>query len=215
MVMESHVQKNTHTCLTTLCPGLPRWTGTKKVKPIWILLKQETVSSSGISWTICMSAPRSRQITTPAPHHSDFLQAGCPSCRPTNSVKAVNVQKKYMKKTDRKPITQTHVEYVCMCWVQWSSQSPMKGNSEQSIGVQIRKMLKTSNLEEDIPVINIQFLKIHLQLVKCKIVFLPGVIIITIQSKSNPLKWLALGPDYEYPLRHSIHLSMFYTLYCV
>ena len=23
----------------------------------------------------------------PAPHHSVFLQAGCPSCRPTNSVK--------------------------------------------------------------------------------------------------------------------------------
>jgi len=59
----------------------------QKVKPIWILLKQETVS--GISWAICKSAPRSRQITTPAPHHSVFLQAGCPSCRPTNSVKAL------------------------------------------------------------------------------------------------------------------------------
>jgi len=34
------------------------------------------------------SAPRSRQITTPAPHHS-VLQAGCPSCRPTNSLKAL------------------------------------------------------------------------------------------------------------------------------
>ena len=32
-----------------LFPGLPRWTGTRKVKPIWILLKQETVSGSGIS----------------------------------------------------------------------------------------------------------------------------------------------------------------------
>ena len=37
---------------------------------------------SGISWTICKSALRSRQITTPIPHHSSFLQAGCPSyCR--------------------------------------------------------------------------------------------------------------------------------------
>ena len=25
----------------------------RKVKPIWILLKQETVSGSGISWAIC------------------------------------------------------------------------------------------------------------------------------------------------------------------
>ena len=33
---------------------------------------------------------RSRQTTTPAAHHSYvFLQAGCPSCRPTNSVKAL------------------------------------------------------------------------------------------------------------------------------
>jgi len=79
----------THTLLTALCPGLPGWASTRKVKPIWILLKQETVSGSGISWAICKSAPRSRQITTPAPHYSVFLQAGCLSCRPTNSVKAL------------------------------------------------------------------------------------------------------------------------------
>ena len=44
----------------------------QKGKPIWILLKQETVSGSGIRWAICKSAPRSRQITMPAPHHSVF-----------------------------------------------------------------------------------------------------------------------------------------------
>jgi len=47
------------------------------------------MSGSGISWAICKSAPRPRQITTPAPHHSRFLQARCPSCRPTNSVEAL------------------------------------------------------------------------------------------------------------------------------
>ena len=62
-----------HTRFTALCPGLPRWAGTRKVKPIWLLLKQETVSGSGISWAICKSAPRSRQITTPVPHHSQKL----------------------------------------------------------------------------------------------------------------------------------------------
>jgi len=31
------------------------------------------------------------EITTPAPHHSRFLQAGCPSCHQTNSVKALKV----------------------------------------------------------------------------------------------------------------------------
>ena len=83
----------THTYhLTALFPGLPGWAGTRKVKPIWILLKQETVSGSGVSWAICKSAPRSRQITTPTPHRSVFLQAGCPSCRPTNSVKALKAK---------------------------------------------------------------------------------------------------------------------------
>jgi len=81
--------KCTHTRLTAFFPGLPRWAGTRKVKPIWILLKQETVSGSGIHWGICKSASSSRQITMPAPHHSVFLQAGCLLCRPINSVKAL------------------------------------------------------------------------------------------------------------------------------
>ena len=68
--LNSHTHTHTHTHLTALCPGLPRWTGTTKVKPIWILLKQETVSGSGNKWAICKSAPRSRQITMPAPHYS-------------------------------------------------------------------------------------------------------------------------------------------------
>ena len=58
---------HTHTRLTALFPGLPGWAGIRKVKPIWILLKQETVSGSGISWAICKCASRSRQITMPGP----------------------------------------------------------------------------------------------------------------------------------------------------
>ena len=34
------------------------------------LLEQEIVSGSGISWAICKSAPRPRQVTTPASHYS-------------------------------------------------------------------------------------------------------------------------------------------------
>jgi len=84
-----HTHTHTHTRLTVLFPGLPEWAGTRKVKPIWILVKQETVSGSGISWAIYKSASHCRQITMPVPHQSCFLQAGCPSCRPTNSVKAL------------------------------------------------------------------------------------------------------------------------------
>jgi len=66
--------------------GIPRWAGTRKVKPIRILLKQETMSGSGISWAICKSAPRSRQITTPAPHHSVFYRPyALPATQPTVS----------------------------------------------------------------------------------------------------------------------------------
>jgi len=36
------------------------------------LLEQEIVSGSGISWAICKSAFRSRQIAMTAPHHSVF-----------------------------------------------------------------------------------------------------------------------------------------------
>ena len=73
---------NTLTRLTALCPGLPGWAVTRKVKPIWILLKQEIVSSSGISWAICKSAPRSRQITTPASRHSVFFTSRMPFLPP-------------------------------------------------------------------------------------------------------------------------------------
>jgi len=77
---------HTHTSLTALCPGQPRWAGTTKVKPIWILLEQETVSGSGISWAICKSAPRSRQIAMPAPHYSFFFRPDAlPATQPTVS----------------------------------------------------------------------------------------------------------------------------------
>jgi len=55
------------------------------------LLEQVIVSGSGISWAIYKSALRPRQITMPAFHQSRFLQARCPSCCPTNSVKALKV----------------------------------------------------------------------------------------------------------------------------
>jgi len=48
------------------------------------LLEQEIVSGSGISWDLCKSAPRSRQITMPAPHHSVFYRPGAlPATQPT------------------------------------------------------------------------------------------------------------------------------------
>jgi len=41
---------NNNTSLTALCPGLPRWAGTRKVKTIWILLSKR-------QWVTVASAP--------------------------------------------------------------------------------------------------------------------------------------------------------------
>jgi len=74
----------------------------QKGNPIWILLKQETVGGSGINWAICKYAPCPRQVPVPAPPLLNFLQARCPSCHPTTSVKAlkayISVKSKKMVK---------------------------------------------------------------------------------------------------------------------
>ena len=80
--------RHTHTRLTALCPGLPGWAGTRKVKPIWILLKQD----SEWQWhqldrmQVCNSLQTDNHASTPP---LSFLQARCPSCRPTNSIRAL------------------------------------------------------------------------------------------------------------------------------
>jgi len=62
--------------------------GTRNVKSVWIYW-----SDSGISWVIYKSAPRSRQITTPAPNQSVFCRpAAIPAAQPTAS--------KHWRKTD-------------------------------------------------------------------------------------------------------------------
>ena len=39
-----NTNEQTHTRLMALFPRLPGWAGSRKAKPIWILLKQETVA---------------------------------------------------------------------------------------------------------------------------------------------------------------------------
>jgi len=48
-----------------LCQGLLSRASTRKIKPIWILMEQEALSASGISWAICKSAPRPSHSSTP------------------------------------------------------------------------------------------------------------------------------------------------------
>jgi len=75
-------------CLTASLPGQAGQAGTWKLKPVWILMKQEMM---GWQWHqldhMCKSfAPRCRQITTPAPVHAIFCRPGAlPDAQPTVS----------------------------------------------------------------------------------------------------------------------------------
>jgi len=104
---------HTHTCLTALFPRLTRWAGTRKVKPIWILLKQETVNSSGISWAstppLCFYRP-------------DALPAAQPTASKhwrQENVKVTNIiQKKQAASLSENASTCTHpmhahTKYTC------------------------------------------------------------------------------------------------------
>jgi len=59
---------HTHTNLTALFPGVPTWASNRKVKPIWILLKQETaaVASAGPYIQVCTSIQTDNHASTPA-----------------------------------------------------------------------------------------------------------------------------------------------------
>jgi len=75
-------------------PRQPGYAGTRKVNYSGFYWSKRWWGGSGIRWTICKSfAPRSRRITTPVRHHSCFLQAECPSCHPTNSIKVLKAFK--------------------------------------------------------------------------------------------------------------------------
>ena len=97
-VMDCHSHKclcwpRIHPFKGSFFPGLPRWAGTRKVKPIRILLKQETVSGSGISWAVCKSAPHCRQITTPTLHHSVRFTAQMPFLPPNQQRQSTEILK--------------------------------------------------------------------------------------------------------------------------
>ena len=65
-------------------PGLPRWAGTRKVKPIWIYWSKRqwvAVASAGPHASLYLAPD-----TTPAPHHSVFYRPDAvPAAQPTAS----------------------------------------------------------------------------------------------------------------------------------
>ena len=65
---------HTHTRLTALSPGLPRWAGTRKIQPVWILLKFDTEWQCHQLGCMQVGARCNRASTPPL----SFLQTGCP-----------------------------------------------------------------------------------------------------------------------------------------
>ena len=117
---EWNTHTHTHTRLTALCPGLPGWAGSREVKPIWILLKQR---DGGWQWhqlghmQVCTSLQTDNHASTPP---LSFFQAGCDSCRPTNSVKAQKAHSNQMngKACKMSPRKITFVSWYGIVW--WS-----------------------------------------------------------------------------------------------
>ena len=59
-----------------------------RMSPFWIILERDD-GGSGDNWSYKMlKAPA--KLSPPTNQHPVFLQVGCPSCHPANSVKALN-----------------------------------------------------------------------------------------------------------------------------
>ena len=93
----------TYIRLTALCPGLPRWAGTRKVNPIWILLEQET--SSLASFKSRLVLPFWYRLTP-----------GCPEKRQLNgcSSSSSNTLHCFAKHKVRHIVNQLSVMCVCL-----------------------------------------------------------------------------------------------------
>jgi len=80
----SATHTHTHIRLTALCSGLP---GVSRYQNGKTNLDFTEARDSEWQWAICKSAPRSRQITMPAPHHSVFYRPDAlPAAQPTASM---------------------------------------------------------------------------------------------------------------------------------
>ena len=95
MTPDRNDNAHTHTRLMALFPGLPRWAGTRKVK---LFNRFTEARDSEWQWhqlglghmQVCTSLQTDNHASTPP---LSFFTDGCPSCRPTNSVKALKAKK--------------------------------------------------------------------------------------------------------------------------
>jgi len=110
----NHSSHNTH--LMVLCPGVPTLAGIRKLKPIWSLLKQETVSGSSISLVqVCTSLLTDNHA---ASHHSKcffFRPNALPAAKPTQHQSTESTR----QKNDNELRCST--SWVCFTVTSWST----------------------------------------------------------------------------------------------
>ena len=113
------VKAYTHTRLTAFFSGTTRVSRCQKGKTnldfYWSKRHWVAVASAG------PCAPRSRQITMPVPHYSSFLQAGCPSCHPTSSVKALKVLSRHYLNNREWKCVKNYIKCQNNCFIKLQS----------------------------------------------------------------------------------------------
>jgi len=116
------------------------------------------VSGSGISWSVCKSAPSSRQTTMPAPHHSVFLTGRMPFLPPNQQCQSIEGMRKMWQSAK---YAANHIKLSCLTvWlvaaitlyflfiVLWSVQVESGRTAIQRVGwVGIRQQLWQKRLE--------------------------------------------------------------------
>jgi len=104
------LQQQQNQVVSALCLGPPEWAGTRKVKPIWVYWsKRQSVA-------VASAEPYANQTSRQTDNHAStpplsFLQAGCSSCHPTNSIKALYMWYK-LQRTQPKPFTSFHCKML-------------------------------------------------------------------------------------------------------
>ena len=88
-ITQTHKHTHTHTHTHTFNAPLSGTTQVSRYQKGKTNLDftEETVIGSSISWAICCTSLQTDNHASTPP--LSFLQAGCPSCRPTNSIKAL------------------------------------------------------------------------------------------------------------------------------
>jgi len=124
------------------------------------------VSGSGISWDICKSAPRPRQITTTAAHYSQYSVFCRPSCRPTNSVRALKANQSTEDKSQHSRQSTQVFNYLTYSLKQHKyPEITTVSITMQSIGIQKKRLaphqvqnwLLSTSLQCSVPVVEASF----------------------------------------------------------